>query len=56
MRFVRLHVDPWECNLKAEPGLVFNISILQKDSIFDTVSDTAENRAFKIVSISLHVE
>ena len=52
----RLHFDPLKCNLKAKPGLVFNSSILQKDIIFYAVSDNAENRDFKIVSISLHVE
>jgi len=35
--------------LKAEPGLVFNISILQKDCIFDAVLDKAENREFNFV-------
>ena len=55
MRFFDYVLTPWECNLKAKPGLVFNISILQKDSIFDAVSDKAENREFKIVSISLYI-
>ncbi len=56
MRFFDYVLTPWECNLKAKPGLVFNISILQEDCIFDCVSDKAENREFKIVSISLYVE
>ena len=55
MRFVDYMLTPWECNLKAKPGLVFNIFILQKDRIFDAVSNKAENREFKIVSISLYV-
>ena len=56
MRFVDYMLTPWECNLKATSGLVFNISILQKDRISDAVSNKAENREFKIVSISLYVE
>ncbi len=56
MRFVDYMLTPWECNLKAKPGLVFNIFMFQKDRIFDAVSNKAENREFKIVSISLYVE
>ena len=56
MRFFDYIWTPRKCNFEGKAGLVFNISILQKDRIFDGVSNKAENREFKIVSISLYVE
>ena len=56
MRFFDYIWTPWECNLSGKHGLVFNISILQKDSILDAVLDKVENHEFKEASIGLHVE